>query len=119
VPVALGLVLLSGVGTAFNLVARVEFVENVLPAERGRGFAVASTGVMVAQGLGIAGTALLALVLPPYAVVGATGVLGLGLLALALVTSRRPVAPPEAVTVQVPAQRRPQGAVAPVSSAHR
>jgi MFS family permease len=119
VPVALGLVLLSGVGTAFNLVARVEFVENVLPAERGRGFAVASTGVMVAQGLGIAGTALLALVLPPYAVVGATGVLGLGLLALALVTSRRPVAPPEAATVQVPAQRRPQSAVAPVSSVHR
>lgn len=132
VPVVLGLVLLSGVGTAFNLVARVEFVEHLDPAERGRGFAVASTGVMVSQGLGIAGTALLALVLPPFAVVGATGAVGLALLALALLTSRAqeqalpvtplpvtplPVAlPPVAPQPDLPSPRRPQPAVAPSSS---
>jgi MFS family permease len=85
---ALLLVGLSGVGTSFSLVARVQFVENVETARRGRAFSVAATGVMLTQGLGILAAALAALVLPAPLAVAACGAAGLLLVVMALLASR-------------------------------
>jgi hypothetical protein len=88
--VALLLVVTSGVGTSFSLVARVLFVENVDHELRGRAFSVAATGVMLTQGLGILAAGAAAYVLPAPLAVAACGVLGLGLVTGALLLSRTP-----------------------------
>ncbi len=82
-PVALLLVALSGAGTCFSLLARVEFVRTLTPQHRGRAFAVAAAGVTVTQGLGVAGAALAVTRLSPAAAVATAATTGLLLVLLA------------------------------------
>lgn len=81
--VAVLLVALSGTGTCFSLLARVEFVRALPPQHRGRAFAVAAAGVTVTQGLGMAGAALAATRLSPAAAVASAATTGLLLVLLA------------------------------------
>lgn len=87
-PVALGLVALSGTGVSCSLLARVAFVNALSPEHRGRAFAIASAGVTGVQGVGIAGVGGLAAITSPATAVGLAGLLGLGLVAAALHVSR-------------------------------
>lgn len=82
-PVALLLVALSGAGTCFSLLARVEFVRTLSPQHRGRAFAVGAAGVTVTQGLGMALAALAATRLSPAAAVATAATAGLLLVLLA------------------------------------
>ncbi|HSP38158.1 MAG TPA: MFS transporter [Frankiaceae bacterium] len=77
IPVVLGLVAVSGAGTAYNLVAMVRFVMLVEPEKRGRALGLAGTGLAVSQGIAIAGAGVLGDLLDPAIAVGAAGVAGL------------------------------------------
>lgn len=81
--VALVLVMLSGLGSSFSMLARVAFVRAVTGAHRGRAFSIAAAGVTAGQGLGIAVAGGGAAVAAPSQAVGLCG--GVGLLLLAAV----------------------------------
>lgn len=89
-PVALALVALSGVGSSYSLLARVAFIRRLGVRHRGRAFSIAAAGVTAGQGVGIAGAGLAAAWYGPAAAVGTFGVLGLVLVAVALVASPAP-----------------------------
>ncbi len=86
-PVALGLVVLSGVGISYSLLARVAFVRAVTGPQRGRAFAVAAAGVTAGQGLGIALAGAAASLTSPSFAVGLLGALGLVLVAAVVVAT--------------------------------
>ncbi len=73
---------LSGVGLAYQIPANATFMLAVPPDARGRAFGLAQTGIQALQGLAIAGAGALALVLAPYQVVAASGVVGLASVAI-------------------------------------
>jgi len=76
---ALLLLLLCGMGTAVSALAQILFIEATPDAIRGRAFAIASTGVTAAQGLGLVLGGALAEALSPPTAVGVIGVMsGLG-----------------------------------------
>lgn len=75
-PVVLALLVLSGLGMAFNLPLNALFVQAVPPAFRGRAFGIAGTGMFLAQGLGVFLAGLAASHLNPAVVTGASGALG-------------------------------------------
>lgn len=72
------LVTVSGMGTAYHLIAMVRFVTLVAPEKRGRALGLAGTGLAVSQGLGIAGIGVVADLLDPALAVGLSGLAGLG-----------------------------------------
>lgn len=76
-PLVVALVVLSGMGTAYHLVAMVRFVTLVDADKRGRALGLAGTGLAVGQGLAIAAAGALGDLLDPATAVGIAGVLGL------------------------------------------
>jgi MFS family permease len=92
---ALLLVFISGVGTAYSMLARVAFVRGVANAQRGRAFAIASAGVTAGQGLGIALAGGIAALTNPSTSITISAIIGLVLVTFALVAS-----PPPTTTVE-------------------
>ncbi len=77
---------LVGVGAGFQIPANTAFVAQLTPEVRGRAFALAQSGLMVAQGLALAAGGAVAEVVPPQEVCTAVGLVGL---VATLVTCRR------------------------------
>jgi len=78
-PVVLGILVLSGLGSAYQLVANAAFMQAVPAGSRGQAFGLAAAGLVAGQGLGLAAAGAVAdVVSPAYAIAGA------GLLALLL-----------------------------------
>jgi predicted MFS family arabinose efflux permease len=75
--VVVALFVLSGMGSAYHLIASTSFVLAVPDARRGQAFGLAVTALKVAQGLGVALAGLAAEAVRPHLVVGAAGALGL------------------------------------------
>lgn len=75
-PVTLVLWALCGVGTAYNVAANTAFVREVPNSRRSQAIALATTGMVSGQGLAILLGGLAASVMPPWAVVGVAGGLG-------------------------------------------
>ena len=96
-PVALGLLAVSGLGGSYQLVANATFMQTVPVAVRGQAFALATAGLFAGQGLGFAVAGALAEVVSPALVVAGAGLLGV-LLVIPLrdVGRRFPVAAPPA-----------------------
>lgn len=107
-PVVVALVVLSGMGTAYHLVAMVRFVTLIDADKRGRALGLAGTGLAVGQGLAIAAAGALGDLLDPATAVGIAGVSGLVAAAWWGPSLRVPNA-------AVPAARTPE-APAPVTS---
>jgi predicted MFS family arabinose efflux permease len=80
--VAVALVALSGMGTAYHLVAMVRFVTLVAPEVRGRALGIAGTGLAVGQGLATAAAGVLGDLLGPASAIGVAGVVGVAAVAL-------------------------------------
>lgn len=79
VPVAVALLVVSGVGTTYNLPANAAFMQ-ALPAERrGQAFGLVSAGLVAGQGISIAVAGAIAEVIAPGVVIAVAG--GLGLMA--------------------------------------
>jgi MFS family permease len=78
IPVAVGLLVLSGVGTAYNLPANAAFMQ-ALPAERrGQAFGLVSAGLVAGQGISIAAAGAVAeATSSPGLVICVAGALGL------------------------------------------
>jgi hypothetical protein len=82
--VSLGLLVLSGVGTAYQLAANAAFVLAVPAAVRGQVFGLAQAGIIAVQGAGILLAGAAGQQIAPALVVAAAG--GLGTAAAALLT---------------------------------
>jgi predicted MFS family arabinose efflux permease len=82
-PVAVGLLVISGIGTAYNLPANAAFMQS-LPAERrGQAFGLVSAGLVAGQGISIAVAGACAELTSPGVVISIAGALGVaGALAL-------------------------------------
>jgi predicted MFS family arabinose efflux permease len=75
-PVAVGLLVISGIGTTYNLPANAAFMQ-ALPAERrGQAFGLVSAGLVAGQGISIALAGACAELTSPGVVIGVAGVLG-------------------------------------------
>jgi MFS family permease len=72
-----GLWALSGVGSAYQLVANTAFVAAVPASGRGQAFGLAQSGILAGQGAGILAGGAAAQVLGPETVVALAGLLGL------------------------------------------
>jgi MFS family permease len=70
------LFVLSGLGSAYQMIASTSFVLAVPDERRGQAFGLAVTALRVAQGLGVTLAGLAGEVLAPHQVVGTAGVLG-------------------------------------------
>ena len=76
-PVAIALLVLSGIGTTYNLPANAAFMQ-ALPAERrGQAFGLVSAGLVAGQGASIAVAGAIAEVVDPGLVIAVAGGLGL------------------------------------------
>ena len=76
-PVAVALLVVSGIGTTYNLPANAAFMQ-ALPAERrGQAFGLVSAGLVAGQGLSIAVAGAIAEVTSPEVVISVAGALGL------------------------------------------
>ena len=96
-PVVLALIAASGIGMTVSILARTVFVAHVPPPVRGRAFALAGTGITVAQGLAVAAAGGAASAFTPSTVIGAAGLLGSAAV-LALLTATRPTTRVASVT---------------------
>lgn len=97
-------VAVAGAGGACLVLASTTVGRETPPELRARVFGIASSGLMVAQGVAVVGAGALASVLPVHHVLAGTGVLGLVLGALLARSWARAAAPPlvaEAVPVPV------------------
>ena len=74
--VVIALFVLSGVGSAYQVIASTTFVIAVPDSRRGQAFGLAVTALKVSQGIGVTLAGLAAEGLGPYLVVGVAGVLG-------------------------------------------
>ena len=75
-PLAVGLLVISGIGTTYNLPANAAFMQ-ALPAERrGQAFGLVSAGLVAGQGISIALAGACAELTSPGVVIGVSGVLG-------------------------------------------
>jgi MFS family permease len=88
---ALGLLVLSGVGTAYNLPANAAFMQSLPPERRAQAFGLAGSGIVALQGLAIVLAGAIADTVGPGLVIGAAGALGLAS-ALLLSGAARPAA---------------------------
>lgn len=71
-PVVLVLLVLSGLGGSYQLIANTTFMQLVPAASRGQAFGLAAAGLVAGQGLGLAAAGAVAeVVSPAYAVAGA------------------------------------------------
>jgi MFS family permease len=76
-PVAVGLLVLSGVGTTYNLPANAAFMQALPPDRRGQAFGLVSAGLVAGQGLSIAVAGALSEATSPGMVICVAGGLGL------------------------------------------
>jgi MFS family permease len=83
-PVALGILVLSGLGVCYNLPANAAFVQAVPSEQRGQAFGLVGAGLAAGQGLSIALAGAVADHVGPAVVIAVAGVLGAG---AALLTS--------------------------------
>lgn len=81
--ITLGLWLISGACSAYQVVVNAEFVRSVPDARRGQAFGLAVTALLVAQGVGVLATGALAELITPAMVVAGSGAVG-GVAALAV-----------------------------------
>jgi MFS family permease len=82
-PVAVALLVVSGVGTTYNLPANAAFMQALPAARRGQAFGLVSAGLVAGQGLSITAAGAIAEVVPAGVVIAVAGGLGLvGALAL-------------------------------------
>jgi predicted MFS family arabinose efflux permease len=86
--IAAGLLVLSGFGGTYQMLANAMFVPLAPSAHRGQAFGLVVAGLVAGQGVGIAVAGALAELAAPADVITASG--AVGLLALALVTRGRP-----------------------------
>jgi MFS family permease len=75
--VVIALFVLSGVGSAYQVIASTTFVIAVPDSRRGQAFGLAVTALKVSQGIGVTLAGLAAEGVAPYFVVGVAGVLGM------------------------------------------
>jgi MFS family permease len=75
--VVIALFVLSGVGSAYQVIASTTFVIAVPDERRGQAFGLAVTSLKVSQGLGVTLAGLAAEGVAPFLVVGVAGVLGM------------------------------------------
>ncbi|WP_243859343.1 MFS transporter [Amycolatopsis arida] len=75
-PVTLGIFLVSGVASAYNVVASTMFVQHVPDERRGQAFGLAITALRVSQGAGVVLAGASAEYLAPHVVVAGAGLLG-------------------------------------------
>jgi MFS family permease len=75
--VVIGLLVLVGIGGAYQLAAVAAFVQNVPDSGRARAFGLAQSGLLAAQGLGILIGGAVAQAIGPHLVVALAGLLGL------------------------------------------
>jgi MFS family permease len=76
-PVAVGLLVLSGIGTTYNLPANAAFMQALPAARRGQAFGLVSAGMVAGQGASIAVAGAVAEVVSPGTVIAVAGALGL------------------------------------------
>jgi MFS family permease len=95
-PVAVGLLMVTGLCGAYALGMDRWFVEAVPTQMRGRAMTLLGTGLMTLQGVGMTAAGAVAEALPPYAVVCGGGLVGTAGVLLVLRAVRRTVPPVEA-----------------------
>ena len=88
-PVALAILVLSGIGASYNLPANAAFVQAVPAEQRGQAFGLAAAGLVAGQGLSIALAGAIADHVGPAVVIAAAGAAGAGLALLINLVSRR------------------------------
>ncbi|GAA4617576.1 MFS transporter [Actinoallomurus liliacearum] len=93
-PLAIGLMLLTGLSAAYTLGMDRWFVHAVPEEMRGRAMSLLGAGIMTLQGLGMAVGGAVAAVVPPYLVICAAGLLGTVSVLGVLRSVRRHQAPP-------------------------
>jgi predicted MFS family arabinose efflux permease len=76
-PVAVALLIVSGVGTTYNLPANAAFMQALPPERRGQAFGLVSAGLVAGQGISIAVAGAAAEASSPGPVICVAGVLGL------------------------------------------
>ena len=93
-PAALGLLVLSGLGGSYQLIANATFMQSVPPAARGQAFGLAAAGLVAGQGLGFTLAGAAAEAVSPAFVVAGAGLLGMLLAVPFFDLGRQFVAPP-------------------------
>jgi MFS family permease len=73
----------SGIGSAYNMITQATFVQHVPDRQRGQALGLAQTSLRVAQGIGIVGAGLLAEVFAPGSVIGVIAAAGVVIAAAA------------------------------------
>jgi predicted MFS family arabinose efflux permease len=76
-PVAVALLVVSGLGTTYNLPANAAFMQALPPERRGQAFGLVSAGLVAGQGISIAVAGAAAEVSSPGLVICVAGALGL------------------------------------------
>lgn len=76
-PLVLVLLVLSGLGGSYQLIANATFMQLVPGTSRGQVFGLASAGLVAGQGLGLAAAGAVAEILSPAYVVAGAGLVGL------------------------------------------
>lgn len=75
-PAALALLVLSGLGTAYNLPANATFMQSLPSERRGQAFGLVAAGLSAGQGLSIGAAGALAETFAPSTVIAVAGALG-------------------------------------------
>jgi predicted MFS family arabinose efflux permease len=76
-PVILAVLVVSGMGSSYQLIANATFMQLVPSASRGQAFSLAAAGLVAGQGLGLAAAGALTELLSPEHVVAVSALLGL------------------------------------------
>ncbi len=76
-PVAVALLVISGIGTTYNLPANAAFMQALPAQRRGQAFGLVSAGLVAGQGIGITVAGAFAEVVDPGLVITVAGALGL------------------------------------------
>jgi MFS family permease len=76
-PVAVALLVVSGIGTTYNLPANAAFMQALPAQRRGQAFGLVSAGLVAGQGLSITAAGAIAEVVSPGLVITVAGALGL------------------------------------------
>jgi MFS family permease len=93
-PVALALLVASGLGASYQLAANAAFVQSVPAASRGQAFGLAAAGLVAGQGLSIVIAGAIAELVPASTVIAGAGALGLLAVAAVSGVGRRLTASP-------------------------
>jgi len=89
-PLGIGLLVVAGLGSAFQVPANTAFAQAVPAQARGRAFGIAMTGMFGGQGLAIIAAGAAAQVLEPSTVIAGAGALGVAAITLVWLIAARP-----------------------------